>query len=48
MVNILGTPCYNTVLVYILIIHINFQLVLKQAKLGVFVLFSPLNAGLLL
>jgi len=31
MVNILGTPCYNTVLVYILIIHES-QLVLKQVK----------------
>ena len=39
MDSILGTPCYNTVLIYILIEH-KIQLVLKQVKQGVFVLLN--------
>jgi hypothetical protein len=37
MVNILGTPCYNTELVYLLIKQLKLQLVVKQ---GVFVLMN--------
>jgi len=40
MVNILGTPCYNTNLVYVLIKQLKFIIVLTQVKQGVFVLFN--------
>jgi len=39
MVNILGTPCYNTEFVDILIKQLKFKIVLKQVKQGVFKLF---------
>jgi hypothetical protein len=37
MVNILGTPCYNMELVYVLIKQLKLQIVVKQ---GVFVLMN--------
>jgi hypothetical protein len=40
MVNILGTPCYNTKLVDGLIKELKFIIVLTQAKQGVFVLLN--------
>jgi len=39
MVNILGTPCYNTEFFDILIKLLKFKIVLKQVKQGVFKLF---------
>ena len=38
--NILGTACYNTNLVCILIKQLNLQIVLKQVKQGVFALMN--------
>jgi len=38
MVNSLGTPCYNTKLVDILIKKLKFKIVFKHVKQGVFVL----------
>ena len=41
MVNILGTPCYNTELVFFMLIkQLILQIVLKQVKHGVFVLMN--------
>jgi hypothetical protein len=40
MVNILGTPCYNTKLVYILLTQLKFKIVLKHVKEEVFVLLN--------
>lgn len=40
MINILGTPCYNTKLVYVLIKQLKFKMVLKHVKHGVFVLLN--------
>jgi hypothetical protein len=37
-VNILGSSCYNTELVYILIKQLTFNILLKNVKQGVFVL----------
>jgi hypothetical protein len=36
MINILGTPCYNIKLVYVLIKQLIFKIVLKHVKHGVF------------
>jgi hypothetical protein len=40
MVNILGTPCYNTKLDYLLLKRLKFKIVLKHVKDGVFVLLN--------
>lgn len=40
MVNILGTSCYNTKLVYNLLKQLKFKIVLKHVKEGVFVLLN--------
>jgi hypothetical protein len=40
MVNILGTPFYNTKLVYILIKQLKFKIVLELVKQGVIVLLN--------
>jgi hypothetical protein len=40
MVSILGTPCYDTKLVYILLKQLKFKIVLKHVKEGVFVLLN--------
>jgi hypothetical protein len=40
MLNILGTSFYNMKLVYILITHLKFKVVLKQVKQCVFVLLN--------
>jgi hypothetical protein len=40
MVNILDNPCYNTMLIYILIKQLKFIIVLTQVKQGVFVLLN--------
>jgi len=40
MVNISGTPCYTTKLVYVLIKQLKCIIVLTQVKEGVFVLLN--------
>jgi len=40
MVNILGTLCYNTKLVYVLLKQLKFKTVLNHVKEGVFVLLN--------
>jgi hypothetical protein len=40
MVNIVGTSCYNTKLVYIFLKQLEFKIVLKHVKEGVFVLLN--------
>ena len=40
MVNTLGTPCCNTLLVFVLLKQITFKLFLKQVKDGVFMMLS--------
>lgn len=40
IVNILGTVCYNTKLVYILLKQLKFKILLKHVKDEVFVLLS--------